>query len=300
MDGVIWWRDARPFLALDKMYGDKLEIHHVSESVDLRILMPADVVVMFRPTTEKAFNFLKICRRFGAKIILDIDDDLWHIPATHPDFGHFSEYRERLHEIYGFADTVWTSTEHLLYAADCLDRGEVMQNAVLPEELPDRSLPWKSVAAWRGHSKHISDLMSAETQEWYRRSAPIYEHFVFAGYFPPLPHGANARFVKGVDAITYFVTLRQGFANVIWKPLEECKFNDGKSNIAAIEATMGGGVCVTNYAGKPGWEFALPEFTNDPDEIAAAWEKARDCILGDYNLLEVTERRFKSIVNLVK
>ena len=300
MDGVSWWRSARPFSALDKTHGDKIEIIRRGESVDVRELMTADVVVRYRPTTQKAFDFLKLCREFGAKIILDIDDDLWHVPPSHPDFGEFSGEKTKnlLWEVYRFADAVWASTKHILYSADCLAMGEVMQNAILPSELPDKPMEWRSVAAWRGHSKHVGDFTDA-AREWYKDCAHLYEHFVFAGYFPVLAHGANARFAKGVDPLAYFLSLKNGFANVFWKPLEDCPFNDGKSNIAWIEATMSGGVCVTNYAEKTGWECALPDFTTDPDLIARTWQASCSIILENYNLLEVNERRFKSIVKLV-
>lgn len=300
MDGVSWWRNARPFAALDKMYGDALEIRQVTESVDVRDLMTADVVVRFRPTTKGAFDFLKLCRELGCKLILDIDDDLWHVPPTHPVFGYFLEYRERLSDIYALADVVWTSTENLLYAADCVDRGEVMQNAILPEELPEKPLEWKSVAAWRGNNAQVSDITADFAKKWYSSWADKYNRWVFAGFFPDLAHcDGVAKFIEGRTPIAYFLGLKNGFANVIWKPMQENVFNNGKSNIALIEAAMSGAVCVTNYAGKPGWECALPEFTTDPDEIAHTWARAKADILQNYNLREVTQRRFESICSLV-
>lgn len=299
LDGVSWWRNARPFAALDKLYGDALDIKQVTEAVDVRELMTADVVVRFRPTTKNAYDFLQVCKELGCKLILDVDDDLWHVPPTHPVFGDFLEFRERLADIYALADAIWVSTEHLLYSTDCLDRGEVMQNAVLEEELPERPLPYKGIAAWRGNDIQVSDITSDYAKKWYRVWADKYEHWIFAGYFPDLEHGNGARFVKRQSPLAYFLGLKRGFANVLWKPMQDNLFNDGKSNIALIEATMSGAACVTNYAGKPGWETALPEFTTDPEEIAATWAAAKDDILKNYNLREVTRRRFESIVSLV-
>lgn len=299
LDGVGWWRNCRPFVNLDKQYGDILEIVNVGENVDIRALMTADVVVRFRPVTGNSLNFLKLCKELGLKIIIDIDDDLWHIPPGHPVFGDSITWRDRLHETYSLADTIWTSTEQLRYVVGDLNRAEVMQNAILPEELPDAPLPWKSTACWRGNDKQVADVLSDHARYWYDAAKDKYDHWLFAGYLPPLPHGPNARFVPGKDVLSYFLSLRQGMANVFWKPLQENLFNDSKSNIAWLEATMSGGVCVTNYSGKPGWEFAMPHFPTDPEEVEIEWNLSKSAIIENYNLLKVNERRLGSIMRLV-
>jgi hypothetical protein len=299
MDGVGWWRNSEPFTALDKLHGDILDIRQVTEGVDIRELKTADVVVRFRPMTKEAFDFLELAKSLGCKIVIDIDDDLWHIPPTHPAFADWLKYRDKLSRVYEVADTIWTSTEQLRYVVGDLERTETMQNAIMPDQLPDGAMKWINTAAWRGNNAQVSDILNFEAHEQYYRARNLYERWIFAGYFPPLRHGENVKFLPGKSPLAYFLSLRNGFANVIWKPMQQNVFNDAKSNIAWIEATMSGGVCVTNYAGKPGWEYALPEFTTDPDEVAAMWEKSRQNIIENYNLLEVTERRFRSIVNLV-
>lgn len=85
----------------------------------------------------------------------------------------------------------------------------------------------------------------------------------------------------------------------MWKPLTVNAFNDCKSNIAWIEATMAGGVCVTNYAGKGGWADSLPDFTDDPELVRDTWELSKEVILEHYNLLKVNEARFESILKVL-
>lgn len=299
MDGVSWWRAACPFGALEKLYGNYLEIVRCSERVDVRDLMTADIVVRFRPMTENSFKFLKLCREFGAKIIIDLDDDLWHVPPSHPVFGDSLQYRDTMQEMYDFADWVWVSTPGLLQSADRVGRGEVMPNAILPSELPDEPLPYKGVAAWRGNDKQIADILSDEAKAWYETAKDLYSQWIFAGYFPDLPHGANATFQRRLDPLAYFLSLKNGLANVFWKPLQVNQFNDNKSNIAWIEATMSGAVCVTNYAGRNGWQCAFAEFPTNPELIAEAWAASKEHILKNYNLLDVTEKRFQSMMNLI-
>lgn len=62
---------------------------------------------------------------------------------------------------------------------------------------------------------------------------------------------------------------------------------------------MAGAVCVTNFARREGWEYALPEFTTDLSEIADNFHKSRAHILQHYNLLTVNERRMESIKSLL-
>lgn len=87
--------------------------------------------------------------------------------------------------------------------------------------------------------------------------------------------------------------------NIMWKPLEDNEFNAAKSNIAWIEATMSGGICVTNFAGRSGWEMAVDKFTDNPDFIASQWEASRDWILKYYNLHMVNELRYQHILKVL-
>lgn len=301
LDGVGWWRNARPFGILRKQHRKELDIRQVTESVDVREIMSADVVVMFRPSSEKSLGFVQLCQRLGCKVILDVDDDLWNLDPFHPAFQEFEGYRDTARAIFDVADYVWTSTKQLMYAADCFGRGQVMQNAILASELPKEPTEWKGkgIACWRGFNNQVADVLSDRARKWYAENIDRFDRWQFAGYLPDLPHGANVQFLRKTDPLSYFMNLQRTGANVIWKPLKECKFNDAKSNIAWIEATMIGACCVTNYAGKEGWEFALPDFPETPEHANLAWLLSVEEIERRYNLLEVNERRFNSILKVL-
>lgn len=298
LDGVSWWRNSTPFAALEKMYGDKVEVQNATDTIDIRQLKRADVVVRFRPTSTESLNFLNICKEFDVKLILDIDDDLWNVPIGHPGYLEYKEFQTRLRQVYNLADTIWTSTDQLRYVVGDLGRSEVMPNAVLIEDLPEQPMKWQNLAAWRGNDKQFADIMSDEAKAVYLKNRDRYR-WIFAGYAPDLPHADNVRFQMGMPPLMYFLSLKRGLANIIWKPLKENLFNDSKSNIAFIEAAMSGGVCVTNYAGKPGWEAALPDFVGE-SEARKAFFQSRDYILETCNLRAVTRRRFESIVKTLE
>jgi hypothetical protein len=172
-----------------------------------------------------------------------------------------------------------------------------MQNAILPTDMPEQPAKWERSAMWRGNDKQLADLLSSSSYDWFEANAEKY-NWTFAGYVPDFPFKGNVRFQGRMSPLAYFLSLKKTQTNIIWKPLTANPFNDAKSNIALLEATMAGGVCVTNYAGKAGWETALPDFPEEK-EVAAAFHIAREEIVKNYNILEVTERRFQSIVNLV-
>ncbi len=302
LDGVSWWRNARPLSIMRKQFRDRIDIKQVTENVDIREVMASDVVIMFRPTSPQSLGFVHNCKALGAKIILDLDDDIWNLDPFHPAFGDFEGMRETARNIFHAADFVWCSTKQLQFAADCFGNSEVIPNAILPGDLPDKPAEWKGkgVAMWRGFNNQIADIMSPEAMATYEAARDLYDRWQFAGYLPPMAHRENVQYIRGVPPLVYFLNLQQTGANVFWKPLKDCKFNDAKSNIAWLEATMCGAVCVTNYAGREGWEYASPDFITNNDDAAKIWEASVKAILRDYNLLEVNERRFKTIENLLR
>lgn len=297
LDGVGWWRNSEPFTAMDKLYGQYLEITQVTETVDIRLLKTAEVVVRFRPASKRSLDFLQTCKELGLKVIIDIDDNLWKIPIGHPLFLDAMDFDKLLFEIYDLADRIWCSTDELRYQIGDLDRCEVMQNAILPGDMPEHPAKWTAAAMWRGHDKQIADLMTRYAVDWFAENNRKY-NWTFAGYVPDYPFAGNVRFQGKMSPLAYFLSLKKNQTNIMWKPLTANPFNDAKSNIALLEAAMAGGVCVTNYAGKPGWETALADF---PAEAAAMAQFyiAREEIVKNFNLLEVTERRFQSIMDLI-
>ena len=87
--------------------------------------------------------------------------------------------------------------------------------------------------------------------------------------------------------------IKKGGFNVIWKPLEDNAFNRSKSNIAWIEATMGGGACLTNLESEE-WELAMPMYYLVTQEnIEEAWVESTEDIKVNYNLQTENEKRFQ-------
>ncbi len=298
LDGVSFWRNVEPFAALRKQYRGQISIRNETERVSVSDMKQADAVVMFRPIKPDSLRFVQNCKMLGIKVIIDIDDDIWTVPYYHPAYMQFERYKDTARQIYELADAVWTSTDQLRYVIGDLGKTEVMQNAVMPEWLPDNANPYTGVAAWIGSAGLQYDLSGASS-DWFSRWQDKYRQWLFFGYRPEIASGANCAGVPYGFVYEFFQQITAAKPNVIWKPLRDLPFNHAKSNIAWLTATMSGGVCVTNFAGHDGWECALPGFTTDEDEIYEKFHHSRNVILQDYNLLEVNDRRMQSISQLV-
>lgn len=298
-DGVSFWRNIEPFSVLRKQFPGEVFIENANERVSVHDIKQFDIVVMFRPVKPESLKFIKNCRALGLRVILDIDDDLWNLPYYHPSFMDYERFKATAREIYDVADVIWTSTEQLRYVIGDLSKTEVMPNAVLPQWLPDQPSEYKGRAAWIGSAGLQYDLNGTHAQKWFEEWQEQYRQWLFFGYRPEIASGPNCTGVPYGFVYEFFESIVNAGLNVVWKPLRDLPFNHAKSNIAWLTATMAGGVCVTNFAGRDGWECALPEFTTDPAEIADNFHKSRAHILQHYNLLTVNERRLESIKSLL-
>ena len=301
IDGVEWWRHIRPLTELQRSRPN-INITFLSGLATETQLMESDMVIMYRPVRPKSLEFLQNCKeKYGLKVILDIDDNLWRIPPGHPSEIDYLEYAQTLRQIYATADGIWSSTEAILPFADALDgRGIVVPNATLEQDLPNSPKPYRGVVLWRGSIAHFMDIYAEEADAEFQDNRDKFEHWKFMGYWPANMHGAKTSYQKQLDTVEYFDFLKNSVINIMWKPLAEIPFNDAKSNIAFIEATIAGGICVTNYAGKPGWEMAVDKFSNNPDFIAHQWALSRDWILEHYNLEKVNELRYQHIIKTLE
>ena len=105
--------------------------------------------------------------------------------------------------------------------------------------------------------------------------------------YPPIPNPADYMRILSLEKF-----------NVVWKPLIDHDFNRAKSNIAYIEATIGGGYCLTNFAGSDQWEYASDKWLSY-DAACELWAKAKQDILTNYNLWDIARMRAATIFNLL-
>lgn len=301
-DGVSFWRNLRPLTELQRTYPN-VQIKFMDEKVPLHELMQTDLVIMFRPVRPESLKFIENVKNhlFNTKLIVDIDDNLWRLPPGHPHEIDYAEHAQGLRKIYSMADGIWCSTEAIMPFADAMDgRGVVVPNAVLGRDLPDKPSPYKGVVMWRGSLANFDDIESDLAFEQFLENQPKFARWFFMGYYPKRLRAINTKGLPHVDVVKYMSGLREIGLNVMWKPLQDNEFNASKSNIAWIESVLAGGICVTNFSGRAGWEMAVDKFTDNPDFIAHQWALSRDWILEHYNLKKVNEIRYQHILKTLE
>ena len=292
------WRFFKPFEAITKRYRD---VHvTMSRSLSEIDLYTIDIFIVSRPTDTECLNLMRRIKLQGrSKIIMDIDDNLTNLPINHTLYMDYADRRNVILECMALADFFWLSNENIAYAADCLDRYLLAVNAIKPSELPDKPSADTGTFMWRGRDVQKEDVyqVGAETYESIKHQA---KRFVFWGCLPNLPHANNVTILPLEKTGKYFQMLKLGKFNCVWKPLAVNNFNDCKSNIAWIEATMSGGICLTNYADRLDiWKNALTHYPDSEKERNAIWEKSCEDILENYNLDKIAQARYESMVQLL-
>jgi GT2 family glycosyltransferase/glycosyltransferase involved in cell wall biosynthesis len=97
----------------------------------------ADVVLIQRDAVrdlEVAERIVQACQRRGARLIYEIDDDLFEIPPEHPEYVKYLQVSRAMNCIAAAADTIITSTEALREKMLGLNPNTL----ILPNYLDDR------------------------------------------------------------------------------------------------------------------------------------------------------------------
>lgn len=298
VNAVTWWRYLRPLSEMQKQFPGRYHIK-MTRRLDEVDLYFVDIVLLSRPNDPETLNMVKRIKDLGrSKIIIDIDDAITNLPVYHDQAAYHNSRRHIAREIFSLVDFFWVSTPQLMFECDCFGRGLIMPNSILEQDLPGEPSPDQGLWMWRGRGMQKEDVYIAGVED-YERIKNRASRWIFWGCLPNLDHSSNVQLVEyDIDVQSYFAKLKNMRLNGVWKPLVVSQFNDAKSNIAWIEATMSGGVCLTNYAGREGWENAVNEF---PEYEAAReiWKQSKQRILHDFNLENTARLRALSIDQLL-
>jgi len=295
---VTWWRFLRPLSEMQKQFPGRYNIKMVRQINEVDLYW-VDIVILSRPNDPETLNFARRVKDIGrSKIIIDIDDAITNLQPYHDQYAYHSKRTQLAYQIFDLVDYFWVSTEQLMYDCDCFGRGEIMPNAVLPEELPDEPSLDRGFWMWRGKGMQAPDVYF-EGVDTYEKIKHDVKQWLFWGMLPNIAHLDNIRLEEyEVSIPAYFAKVKDLKLNGVWKPLVPCKFNDAKSNIAWIEATCSGGVCLTNYAGKTAWENAV-NYLPTYDEARQIWQMSKERVLKDFNLVQGSKMRAASIDKLL-
>lgn len=313
LDNVGYWRLFRPLDIMSRLYPWVFDITYKVKDLTFADIITSDVIITRRPFGANAgihLELLQMAVQPGIEkpVIFDEDDAVMACPETHELYSVFSETkrREQYVEALKCASAFWFSTPAFLGTIH--PQGIVIPNAILPQDLPDDPAPDNGLFGWLGKTHQAHDLIGGGW-DWYEKNKADerVKQWIFFGWKPPLKHAENAQgaavpymanVYSFIDSFKKNEARKMFGINAMWKPMIDHPFNDHKSNINYLVATIGGGYCITNYAGRPGWEYASAEIL-DYDKAGELWRAAKDDIMMNYNLLLTARQRAESIFSLV-
>jgi len=294
--GVTWWRMYRPLVEMERMCPD-LNIIWNKGFIPYQDIMRAHVCLAFRPSEPSQLQAIRQMLDFGLPVIADYDDDQLNIPTSHGDFMTLGLNAPVVKDCISLCAQLWVTTLHLAGVYHHHDI-KVIPNAIFESDLPDGPNPVTNTVMYRGSAAYHYDVSVHE--DWYYEIQEKAKTFYWIGYMPMFKHkhDGRIRFKPQLPLNQYFEFGRCAGINIVWKPMLDIPFCHSKSNIAMLEATMFGGVCLTNFAGAGEWKKAFRNLTFDPQRLKAGWKAAKTEILDGYRLEQTVEMRANAIREL--
>lgn len=257
----------------------------------------------------------------GKKFTWQCDDDLWRITKWNPVHRLLDANDLQATELYiSKCDHAWVSTEPLKNVINAPGKTRVLPNLIDvnlfdSEIVHSTSGPLKIL--WCGgcsHEKDFDDIIQPLVRilEKYKRDIAV----VFWGYLPTqlaaferepgfphanlLPKYENLFYGEWFSIREYFYKLRDFKPDIAIMPLNDCQFNESKSNLKYLEMSMAGAACIatdllpykcivdkeTGIKVKPndeqGWFDAMDELIQNKEYRLKLNQNAREQIWAKY------------------
>ena len=311
---VSFYRAAGIVRDLEKKLHATIDVYSWADFLfDWTSLMRYDIVMLQRGFQGIHVVLCKKIKRLGIPLWLDFDDDLFNVPPENKAWATYNdpEVQKDIFTISSLADVISVTTEDLKVAfSKYNDNIVVIPNAFNDFMFDiDRVLPERNkTVLWRGSDTHVYDLMYYNAP----LDSCIKEHqdhqFIFMGFNPWFStNSPNLKFIKTLDIQDYFDMGIKIAPSVVHVPLHDNIFNRSKSNIAFIEGSYWGAICII-----PEWWGKLPgtltyndvdsyheamevAITNNPNQNKQSWDYIKKNLLAS----KVNNQRCKLIKSLI-
>lgn len=295
-DAMSFYRGRGPLQQLKKSYPTEIDFYPMGSGINCNwdMLGIFDLVFLLRPFDQGHINLMTTCKQYGIPTWVDYDDLLTNVPIENPAYPTYSTNaaKKNIKDILDMASVITFSTEHLrqTMGKDVLEKSYTIPNAHYNKMLrnPAPFFPHKKVV-WRGSKTHERDLQQFEgpirdVMKNYQKNGNIEWNIEFMGMYPlSVTDYIESIFIPYMDKNSYFRYLSEVEGSISIVPLshrpEELDFNKSKSNIAWLEATYAGMVCLC-----PDWpEWRKPGIVNYKDNLDFK-EKLTAMIEGKFDL----------------
>jgi len=256
-----------------------------------------DLIMMQRPFSRESLNLCNYIKQCNIKLWIDYDDNLFAVNPENQTYALYNnpDIQKNIQGILKLADVVSVPTEYLRQVYIEFQKNIVVVPNAFNDLLFKRPelKPRTNHCVWRGPEAHIFDLMNYNRElsqivkdfsEW---------RFIFMGFSPWfLADTNNKANIPSMDVVMYFKTLFDLAPSCMHVPLHDNAFNRAKSNIAYIEGSYAGAVCVVpawwnvpgalSYTDGVSFSEAIRAILKgEVDKIAMnkiAWEYIMDCL----------------------
>jgi len=307
--GCGYWRMVVPirYMNADTMHIDMAEVEIVYE-----YLLKYDVIVVQRLYSWREFYTVERLKRHGKRIVYDIDDDIFSIPADNPAARVIRrDQMEAAKGIMAIVDKITTTTEILKEKLGFQDKTVVIPNAI---DLDDGYQ-----IGYQGQTDEFRRIMwmgSATHEKDWECCLPAVDsilqkypntRLVLLGFIPRCIQAmvessrpwwdGRVEFSGFTDVETYVSVTKQLRVDIALCPLQDTVFNHSKSAIKWMEYSAAGIPTIASNVSP--YKEAI---TNDHDGILVEnnpeeWEQAICKLLDEEDLRRTFVDNARSTIN---
>jgi glycosyltransferase involved in cell wall biosynthesis len=311
-DACALWRLYMPSISLAGSH-----FFHFNEKPDWTIIAGYDTVVVQRCFTNAQFDFLRICKALGQKIIYELDDDVWNIPPYNPAYATLNAFREGFNACIKMVDLVTVSTRDLAkvvlkYAGKSgvllnTQTGRPIPIVVAENRIEERLFtppadPDPLLVGWAGSSSHIGDISLIEPAIVSCAAEHPEMTFQFRGCVlaedSPIIKLPNYRHVLWTPVPEYIARMPIWRWSIALAPVQDIAFNQSKSSIKLIEAGYCGIPCLASWV-NPYYNFCSKDkellwlLCRTPGE----WERKLRTLINEPERCKELGRRMRVVVD---
>ena len=231
------------------------------------VIVDNDVAIVQRCYSQPQFRFINACKKASMRVIMDLDDDVWHVPESNPAAKMLHAVKDGFSACMQVVDLVTVSTKQLASIAREQLRKAAGRNSrveiIVAENRIDEKLfaaPCRRdqlVVGWAGSSSHMGIVGRKRTgdlgliEDTLLELAPQHADVVFqfrGGHpVPELLHAPNVEYKAWAPVAEYPARMPRWGWSIALAPLMNVQFNCCKSSIKMVEAGYCGIPCLASH-----------------------------------------------------
>lgn len=261
-------------------------------------IIDKDIIMFCNPVTDAALEQIKFVKAWNKPVWIDYDDDHFNVPEDNDTYEIYMNpvVQNRIKMIMSYADLMTVSSDELaIQYREYADNIHVIKNAWDLDLFPlKESRNTTKVIVWRGGRTRDNDLKTIQNAVLSLAEKYPDWTWIFIGsprYFRN--KGTNIITRPPIYFGSYFYEFNQIKPSILISPLEDNTFNRCKSNIAWIEATMAGAICIAPPVGEY-TELPIFQYSNEQgfmQTLQTCFGKGSD---------ETKDILFNDSINLIK